>query len=176
MRQFRPVTGTTAPAHSTVYFTIISGAKNAVSRGRRPVNGSEQHIGVIMNSSTPHSAIDNSYLSRSDEAKLIEGLLQLEDEAYARKRRIRNRRQRQANLQARRPDAAPQPGDNTVHVLGLRHGARNLRGNLECRRDHAGFSARLESRLFQRLNRPLRCHPVGLADEIFLNLANRGLR
>ena len=53
-----------------------------------------------MNSITPHSAIDDAYLSRSDEANLIEGRLQLEDEAYARKRRIRNRRQRQAKLQA----------------------------------------------------------------------------
>jgi hypothetical protein len=55
-----------------------------------------------MNKTTPHAEIEDAYMSRSDEAKLVEGRMQLEDEACARKRRIRNRAQRQAKLNALR--------------------------------------------------------------------------
>ena len=53
-----------------------------------------------MNKTTPHAEIEDAYMSRSDEAKLVEGRMQLEDEACARKRR--NRAQRQAKLNALR--------------------------------------------------------------------------
>jgi len=53
-----------------------------------------------MNKITPLTEIEDAYMSRADEAKLVEGRLQLEDEAYARKRR--NRAQRQAKLNALR--------------------------------------------------------------------------
>lgn len=55
-----------------------------------------------MNSITPNIEIEDAYMSCSDEAKLVAGRMQLEDEAYARKRRIRNRAQRQAKLNALR--------------------------------------------------------------------------
>jgi predicted nucleic acid-binding protein len=56
----------------------------------------------MMNKITPLTEIEDAYMSRADEAKLVEDRLQLEDEAYARKRRIRNRAQRQAKLNALR--------------------------------------------------------------------------
>jgi hypothetical protein len=55
-----------------------------------------------MNSISPQSALADANRLCSDEAKLMEGRLQLEDEAYSRKRRIRNRRQRQAKFPAQR--------------------------------------------------------------------------
>jgi hypothetical protein len=53
-----------------------------------------------MNSLSPHAPIADTYISRINEEKLIEGRLQLEDEAESHGRRIRMRRQRQMKLAA----------------------------------------------------------------------------
>lgn len=55
-----------------------------------------------MNNITPHTEIEDAFISHGEEAKLFEGRMQLEDEAYARTRRLRNRAERQAKLNALR--------------------------------------------------------------------------
>ena len=60
------------------------------------------YTGIMMNSITPHTEIEDAYISHGDEAKLFEGRMQLEAEAYARTRGLRHRAQRQAKLNALR--------------------------------------------------------------------------